>query len=187
MTQAILSSVSVTDLAAQPITLTTGGVENNRMVAYRDYITPAQALATDIWYMLVIPSNALIHSLDLVNEDKLDTNGSPTVTINVGVYNSPNSRGFVDGTTIYKANAVISATCIQSAGIQLQSKNATGINLLDCTQVTLDKADNPVWKLAGLAADPGGDLMIGIAIGTNAATFSAKRVGLRAVLKVVGK
>lgn len=113
-----------------------------------------------------------LQSLVLFNDD-LDSNGAPTLAINVGVYKDVSK----DGT----AATTVNATCIATAATLLQAANTTGVELrFEAADInTINKA---IWELAGETSATSADRYIGISVSTAAATAAAGTLSWRAMV-----
>lgn len=121
----------------------------------------------DIMLLLPIPTNAIVTSLQLLNDD-LDSNGTPTLDANIGVYytgTGPQRGTYTEG---QKADDNLFA----DDSNELQAANVTPVEL-NTVLDNIDDVDKPLWERAGLSADPGGHFFIGIEVGSNAAATAA--------------
>ena len=126
----------------------------------------------DILMMAEIPSNAKIKSIKLYNDD-LDSNGSPALVTDVGIYNGNVEFNDTDGSaTLYAAEGVIDRDCYGTVMTTLQAANTAGV---ECRFETLgvETVGNFMWEDAGLTSDPGKMLRIALTIETAAATAAA--------------
>lgn len=148
---------------SENITNVEASVLLDKKIAVQKVVIDKVALATtdidasDIIHMGPIPSNAVITSIKLFNDD-LDSNGSPTLAANVGLY-------YADGT-------VISAACIATAITTLQASNVVGAEVrFEAANITT--VDSEAWALGGLSVDPGGMFYVSLTISNAAATAAA--------------
>ncbi len=134
----------------------------------------------DIKQLCVLPSGARITGLKLFN-DRLDSDGSPLLTLDVGIANGPTQ--FVDGSTTYAANATISATVFESAGLATPVSSATLTTALNGTSlgtaVAVANRQKRVWDLCGLAADPKVMFTILVRVQHIAATSAAGNIAIQ--------
>lgn len=137
--------------------------------------------ADDLILFMALPSNALVHQLWIYNDD-LDSNGTPALACDVGLY-----YGLASG--LNAADAVIDADCFASAITTLQAANTAGVNIRFESGVTageIAQVDNALWEVGGLAADPKVPLVIGLDITTAAATAVAGTITMVAYYTMKG-
>jgi hypothetical protein len=154
-------SDTVTNLVANPPVPNSVSVQGGRVRTVKSTI----ALGTgdidddDIIVMARVPSNAVIQSIRLFNDD-LDAHTTPTLVADVGLYKP-------DGT-------VADRDCYASLITTLQSANTAGVELMFEAR-NINEVANKVWQDgdAVLTTDPGGLLDIAITIETVAATAAA--------------
>lgn len=170
MTASTVKSANLTNIVASPIYLPVhkGGVKK----VIIDQIAVATTSIDEINDVILvghIPSNAVITSIKIFNDD-LDSNGSPALAANVGLFYTGIGAGQV---RLGKAMGdVVSATCIGTAITTLQSANTTGVELrFEAADIT--SISQEAWELGGLTSDCGGLLAIGLKITTVAATAAA--------------
>lgn len=174
-----LKSLSITNLdslAPGPIRNVAGEGAPGATKTLNDYVTPtASGLAsTSSKYKLIrLPSNAKLKRLKIEADAALDTNGSPTLAIDVGAYYSDST---MDGTPPASTGTAISTSCF-AANVSF----AVGASTLsvDATPKVANR-NVPLWSAAGLTADPGGMIDVVVAIHTGAATGSAQNFGAQA-------
>lgn len=119
--------------------------------------------AADVVHMVAVPMDCAISSIKLFNDD-LDSNGSPTITCNVGIYYGPET-----GQT---AGTVVDADAFATVATTLQAANTSGVELrFEAADINGIKSE--VWELGGLSSNPGGHAYISLTIGTGAATAAA--------------
>lgn len=131
--------------------------------------------ANDLMLFGPINSNDVILDVLVLNDD-LDSNGTPALAVNVGLYYSGiGGTQTLDGNT---SGTVIDADCFASAATTLQSANTTWTSLR-CEADDIVDVKKEAWEVAGLASDPGGVLYVGIAVTTQAATAAAGDIVVR--------
>jgi len=123
----------------------------------------------DILLMAELPSECKVLSIKIFNDD-LDSNGSPTLATDVGIYNG--GTAYTIAGTKTEADAVIDRDAYASASAVLQAAVLTG------TEVRFEAANvnaiaNYMWEDAGLASDPRVPLRIALTMSTVAATAVA--------------
>jgi len=167
---AIKKSVNATNIESAPISLLSG--KRGELVTVIDKVALA---ATDIdntndqILFGPIPSNAKLVSVRLFNDD-LDSNGTPTLAFDVGLYYSGIGSGQV---ALGKVSGdIIDVDCIATAITTCQSANVSGTELRfeagDIVDITKE-----MWDLGGLSTDPGGLVYVGFDVTTAAATGAA--------------
>lgn len=170
MTASTVKSVNLTNIKASPISML-----NNKDGVKKVHIDKIAVATTsideidDVILVGLIPSNAVITSIKLFNDD-LDSNVSPALAANVGLFYTGIGAGQV---AAGKAMGdVVSATCIGTAITTLQAANVTGVEL------RFEAADivslvQEAWELGGLTADCGGFFAVGFKVSTAAGTSAA--------------
>lgn len=121
--------------------------------------------ADDVIHMVQIPMHASILSIKVFNDD-LDSNGTPALTVDCGLY-----YGGDNGPSI-SAGTVIDFDCYATDSTCLQAANTTGTELaFEARNITA--VGNEVWEDGGLSSNPGGSAYVSLTIGTVAATQAA--------------
>ena len=147
-----------------------------------DFVTPTTGglgSTSSIYKMARLPSAACIKWMDLIAGAQLDTGGaSASLLVDVGAYYSDSTT---DGTTIANQGTSISANCflaahsfattLDSVASGLAKPGDLQINALGSLNANL--CGSPLWKQAGLTADPGGFIDIVVAVHTAANTAAA--------------
>jgi hypothetical protein len=133
----------------------------------------------DVILLGPIPSNAVITSIKLFNDD-LDSNGSPTLAADVGLYYS--GKGNVVSGVAKASGEVIDADCIGTAITTLQSANVSGTEVR-FEAANIDTIDSEAWQLGGLSADCGGLVYLGLTLTAAAATGA--NGGIKAVIQYI--
>lgn len=168
-------STNLTNITASPITALSG--KSGQLITQIDTIeadTTAVDNADDNILIGMVPSNAKITSIVLFNDD-LDSNGSPALVANLGLfYGIDNVVSGVKKTT----GDVIDADCFATLITTLQSANTTGVELR-FEVADIANIGQEAWQIAGLTADCGGHLFIGLDISTAAATAAAGTISMR--------
>ena len=124
----------------------------------------------DIVLLAPIPMDARVLRMDLFNDD-LDSNGAPTLAVDVGLY-------YGNDHPTQAAGAVISAGAYATAITTLQSANTLGVNIANEARDIIRIGANRVWQDAGLTTNPGGNAYIGMRVTAAAATAAAGDVTL---------
>lgn len=137
--------------------------------------TTATDDAGDITLFCPIPSDLVILDV-LILSDDLDSNGTPTLEGDWGLYYSGiGGDQKKDGNT---SGTVIDANCFADADTNLQSATTTWTSVRFATDNIVD-VKKEAWEVAGLTSDPGGIFYVGFTVGTGAATGAAGDVVVR--------
>jgi len=123
----------------------------------------------DIILLGPVPSNAVVTSIKLFN-DALDTHSTPTLAADVGVYYS--GIGNIVAGQPKASGVVVNANCIATAITDLRAAVKTGTEVR-FEAANIDTIDKELWEVAGLTADCGGMLYIGLTLTAAAATGAA--------------
>lgn len=118
-----------------------------------------------------VPSNARIRSIVIRNSD-LDTHSTPTLAVDVGAYYS----GIGHSDKSKAKGVVIDADAFASAVTTLQAENLVGVDVRIEAASTIDETQMEVWEAAGLSADCGGEILIGLTVTTQAATAATGKI-----------
>lgn len=121
--------------------------------------------------VLALPGNARLIDLVIYNDD-LDSNGSPALTMDIGLF-------YGDGVTGQTAGTAIDDDCFATAITTLQAANTAGVRV-GYEALNIDKIGKPLWEIGGLTRDPG-MVYIGLSVGTAAATAAAGTVTMYAL------
>jgi len=121
-------------------------------------------------HLCLIPMDARIVSIKVYNDD-LDSNGSPTLTANLGLYYGGNN-----GLGVTKGG-VIDEDCYATAVTDLQAANTAGVELAFEAR-DIANVGQEVWEDGGLSANPGGFARVGFKMSANPATAAAGDVVL---------
>lgn len=193
MAQDTLKSAGITNLDAFPVTVNTSGVAAqgyDKVIS--DFVTPTAAglVSTLSTYRMVrVPSAAILKKLELRASSKLDTGGAAAaLLVDVGAYYSDaySAGGVIDGTPIANSGNSISANCFLAARSFATTADAVASGVASMGDFVIDALrsmdpnliNQPVWKQAGLTADPGGFIDIVWAVHTAANTASSQDVAL---------
>lgn len=161
------SSQIITDQDATPIvktnTLEQGGVRRSAIAT----LAMTTGAAADIKRFVRIPSRALVLSVQIANDD-LDSNATPTLATDVGLY-----KNAADG------GAVVDADFFASAITQLQAAAGFTDVTYESAVVTVANRAKPLWDQLGLSADPGLAYDVALTYTAGAATHANGNVTLR--------
>ena len=176
MAATTVKSEAVTNIEANPpVTLDRkrGGIKT--IIDQDAVATTSIDEAADITLFCPIPSNAVILDVLVMNDD-LDSNGTPTLEGDWGLYYSGiGGTQAKDGNT---SGTVIDANCFEDADTALQAAVTTW-DSKRCITDNITDIDKEAWEVGGLSADPGGLFYIGFTVGTAAATAAAGDVVVR--------
>lgn len=154
-------SDTVTNLVAVPAVMNSVSVQGGRVrrVISTIAVGTGDIDDDDIIVMARVPSNAVISSIKLFNDD-LDSHTTPTLKTDIGLYKP-------DGTVVDRDAYASQITTLQAA-------NTTGVECAFEAR-NINECANKVWQDgdATLTADPGGFLDIALTIETVAATAAA--------------
>ena len=177
-----LSSASITNLDSFPVVANTAGVGATAdMKEVSDYVTPTTGglASTGSKYKLVrLPTYAKVKDLTLAADGALDTNGTPTLAVDVGAYWSDST---VDGTPANLQGTVISANCFAAA---VAFGAAGNLKLSADSAWSVANRNLPLWVALGISAGPtgsppGGFIDVVLAVHTAAATAASQKTGIR--------
>lgn len=183
-----LKSTSITNLD----TLGTGGgpVENTSGVGapimvkhIADAVTPTAAglVAIGSTYKMVrVPTTVQLQHVNLFADLPLDTNVSPTLAIDIGVFYSDST---VDGTPAANQGTAVSDNAIADA---FALKAQTGVQAAEAGKWTAANRQLPLWQALALATDPGGYFDIVITIETVSATAQSAALMLEVEYNIPG-
>ena len=172
-------SAELTSFEATPQVMADSGSAGGKVRVWSDTIAAGTGDIddNDIIMMAEIPSNAKIKSIMLYNDD-LDSNGSPALVTDVGVYNGSVKFNDTDGSaTAYAAEGVIDRDCYGTVSTVLQGAVTAGTEFRYET-LGIETVGNYMWEDAGLTSDPGRMLRIALTIETVAATAAAGDISI---------
>jgi hypothetical protein len=167
-------STELTSYEATPQVMVSPASAGGKVRVWSDTIAAATTDIddNDIIMMAEIPSNAKIKSIKLYNDD-LDSNGSPALVTDVGIYNGNVKFNDTDGSaTAYAAEGVIDRDCYGTVMTVLQGAVTAGTEVRYET-LGIETVGNFMWEDGGLTSDPGRMLRIALTIETVAATAAA--------------
>lgn len=128
----------------------------------------------DVWYMAEVPSNAKIVSIGVMN-DEIDAHATPTLDVNLGIYNGKTPFTSSAGTK-YAAKGLIDEDSYASAWVATATTNL-GVATIVPEELAFEARDinainNFVWEDCGLPEDPNVPLYIAFTVATLAATHA---------------
>lgn len=185
MTASTVKSTRVTnDLDSSPRTVEPAGKDGGYLKVSSDTAEVATTSIDevgDIVLMLPVKSNQRIHGLTIHNDD-LDADATPTLAVDVGIYNGPEAFKTSAGTK-YAAYAVVDADAFASAVTTLQAANTVGVDV----RYEAGGANNEIanigkklWEILGLPEDPVKTFVVGITVTAVSATPAAGTVSVSA-------
>ena len=119
-----------------------------------------------------VPSNSRIKRV-LVYTDDLDSNGSPAIAFDVGLYAYSKFTSVTSGTaTVNAADAVLDRDIIASASTVGQSASTVGVSV-EYEARNIDSIKQRCWELLGYDADPHTRFNVALTVETVAATAVA--------------
>lgn len=173
----IKKSVNITNIESNPITAL-----HKKQDKLKCLIDTVEVATTDLDnasndYILFgpIPSNSVLVNFEILSDD-LDSNGSPTLAYDIGLYYSGIGSGQIAAGKI--SGDVIDADCIGTAVARSQSADVDGGDL----RFEADDIANigkELWEIGGLTSDVGGTFYIGLDLTTAAATPAAGTITIR--------
>lgn len=151
---------------------------------------------TDVIHMVEIPSNAIVHSIMIFNDD-LDSNATALLAANVGLYAGQRIVSSVttssatitnaDTTTytayrprVWEKDEVIDADCYATAITCLRDANDQGFEVAYEVK-DIANIGNEAWQDAGLAEDPHAQLRLSLTISAAAGTAAAGTLSIRVI------
>ena len=167
-------STELTNLEATPQVMVSPGSATGKVRVWSDTIAAGTGDIddNDILMMAEIPSNSKVISIKVYNDD-LDSNGSPALVTDVGLYNGGTKFNDTDASaTAYAAEGVIDRDCYGTVSTVLQAAVTAGTEFRFET-LNINTIASFAWEDAGLTSDPGVPLRIALTIETVAATAAA--------------
>jgi hypothetical protein len=149
--------------------------------------TDTEALATGeldaadiILYDMIVPSNAIHSSVDIYNDD-LDSNGSPTLVLDIGLAAAEQFTSTTSSTdTVHAKDSILDADALVDGATDAQAATT------DWTRMTPDSAtfgpedaNKPYWEILGYDNDPRTNFRVAITVQAGAATAAAGDLSLR--------
>lgn len=97
----------------------THGLTNNAKVAYGEVVCTAAPATTDTLNFFDLPANARI-LMAVLESDDMDTNGSPTITLNIG--DSGSATRLFSASTVAQAGTASTALAAGAIGYKVTTK-----------------------------------------------------------------
>jgi len=151
----LVANAVATPRVASPVAISGARVRHQKC-AFE--VTAAQMVNGNIFRLARLPSNARVSSIKIGN-DELDSHGTPTVTFDVGVYDTLGTDKDSD--------------CYATSSTQLQSAAALTELRYEAATANVDKVEKQLWEDAGYSEDPGGMLDICLTLDAAVATAAA--------------
>ncbi len=165
-----------------------GTLQDARLIKarVRSAIDTVAVLTTDIdaadiiLYAIDMPSNAHGVDIDIYNDD-LDSNCTPTLTVDVGLYAAQDFSSVTSGTVTKRLEDSVldidlfvdNSTVLQAATTVYTSQGR------DTATNGPDDVLKPLWDMLGYDEDPKAKFRVALTIGTVAATAVAGDISLR--------
>lgn len=167
-----VKGTEITNIESSPITAIDRRTYNHSAkisIAGISAATTSIDETADVILLCPVPAGSIIDGVYIKNDD-LDSNGTPTLAADVGLYYSG-----IGGTQEFDGNTSgteIDVDAFGSAVTTLQAANVTW------TEVTNEAGDitnynKEAWEVGGLSTNPGGFFYVGLKITTAAATAAA--------------
>lgn len=163
------NSQIITDLSANPPVKTNPQEIGGRLRVATETLLMTSGVSADIKRFVPIPSRAVVLRVEIANDD-LDSNGTPTLAADVGLY-----RTTADG------GAVVDADFFASAITQLRAPAEFTDVTYESGVVTVANRARRVWEQLGLTADPRVDYDVALTYTANAATHANGSVTIRVI------
>jgi hypothetical protein len=118
-----------------------------------------------------VPSNAIITEIAVYNDD-LDSNGSPTLTLDVGLAAGEDFTSVTSSTaTKHSEDDVLDADAFVDGSTTLQAATTSyTVQAFDATTFGPDDANKPAWEVLGYDEDPRTTFRIAATFAAGAAT-----------------
>jgi len=148
-----------------------------RLVEAKDYhaFTAAQLEVGDVLLTGIhMPSNAIVSEILLYNDD-LDSNGTPLLALDFGVYAVHKFKSITSSTaTIHAKDSVLDADLLVDGDTTAQAATTKFTSLaLDSATAGPDDLYKPLWELLGYDVDPHTELGLVVTTAAAAATAAA--------------
>lgn len=178
MTEA-LKSASIANLDTVPPVANSAGEGGPAYgLDLADYVTATAAglVVGSTYKLLRVPSTVKLKQLDVMSVATLDSNGAPTLKLDIGAYYSDSTS---DQTPVSLQGTLISANALGAALAFAQNALLATRTIDGLSALSFDKRNQPLWQALGLSADPGGMIDIVATVNANAATGVAGQIGAR--------
>lgn len=185
-----LESLSLTNLDASPVIPNTAGVGAPGIVKQtQDFVTPTTGglgSTSSIYKVVRVPMQCYLKKVTVVADAALDTNGSPTLAIDVGAYYSDSTT---DGTPVALQGTLISANAFIAAAL---FGATTDLSVNSDGHWSAAHQNSLLWSALGLTSPtgyfdgPGGNIDIVVAVHTIAATAASHAFTVRADVVMPG-
>lgn len=170
MAASTVYSTNITNILLPSISLIDG--RNGKLCAIMDTIEVATTSLDEVGDMILlgpVPSTAILEDIKFLNDD-LDSNVSPTLTVNVGLaYDGSQLNKNIGDEVDYDCFAT-SSTIFREAVTSWQS--------LRFEQDDIANIGKEAWDTGGLTSNPGGNLCISVRVVDVAATAAAGTISM---------
>lgn len=144
-------------------------------------ITATELEAADnVIYDIDLPSNAILTEIAVYNDD-LDSNGAPTLTLDIGLAAKEDFTSTTSSTdTKHSADDVLDADLFVDGSTTLQAATTNWtVQAFDSATMGPDDAAKPLWSLLGYDNDPKTRFRIVCTFAAAAATAAAGDLALK--------
>lgn len=178
MAATTVKGTEITNIESDPITATDRRLDGplHSSVGAKEVATNSIDETNDVILVTKVPSDCIIDGVYIKNDD-LDSNVTPTLAVDVGVYYSG-----IGGTQAFDGNTSgteLDVNLFATAVTTLQAANVTWTEVTNEAQ-NIDNYNKELWEAAGLTEDPGGYFYIGTKVTTAAATAAAGGLVIKA-------
>ena len=146
-----------------------------------DAIAAGELEAADVTLLdIEIPSNAIVAEIAVYNDD-LDSNCTPTLAADVGLFAVEDFTSVTSSTaTKHAADAVLDADAYVDGATDLQAATTKWTALaFDSATFGPDDAEKMAWEVLGYDEDPHTRFRVGVTFAAAAATAAAGDLGVR--------
>lgn len=129
---------------------------------------------------VIVPSNGIHDGVYIYNDD-LDSNGTPTLTVDVGLFAAEDFTSVTSSTeTKHSADAVLDADLLVDGSTEAQSANTDWTKLVpDSATFGPEDAGKAYWELLGYDSDPKTNFRVGVTFAAAAATAAAGDLAIK--------
>lgn len=169
---------ALTSLQATPQIVGEARIVKGRMVVAKDFHQFAAATeleAADVLLTAItIPSNAVVDEIAIYNDD-MDTNGSPTLTLDIGLFAAQAFTSITSAVeTRHAVDAVLDADAYVDGDTTAQAATTTWTALgFDTATFGPDDANDACWEVLGYDEDPQVNFRVGVTSAAASATLGA--------------
>lgn len=152
-----------------------------RMATDTESIATGELEAADSTiFDIIVPSNAIHMGVEVYNDD-LDSNGSPTLTLDVGLFAGEDFTSTTSSTdTKHTKDGILDVDLLVDGSTALQAATTNWTSLApDGTTAGPEDANKPYWELLGYDSDPKTVFRVGATFAAAAATAAAGDLSIR--------